>query len=68
MERKRWGEMLSTDEVADRMGVTPKTLRTYIREGKVRAIRFGRHWKITKEEVERVMLEGTGEWKRKVDA
>ena len=33
--------LLTTPEVAERLGVTPKTVRTWIRQGLIRTAKFG---------------------------
>ena len=40
-------------EAAERIGVTPDTLRQQIANGKLRATKRGRDWWVTKGEVER---------------
>lgn len=39
-------DLLSTQEVADKLGVDIKTVRRYIRAGKLKAVRLGRDYKI----------------------
>jgi excisionase family DNA binding protein len=43
------------DDVANLLGVTPQTIRNWIREGKVKAQRFGRPHLIPIEEVARLL-------------
>lgn len=42
-------EALRVSEVASYLGLHPKTVCAYIREGKIRAIRCGRSYRIRKE-------------------
>src|SRR4051794_36883748 len=43
------------EEVAELLGVTPQTIRNWIREGKIRAQRFGRPHLIPVDEVARLL-------------
>ena len=49
--------LLKVKEVAEVLRVTPKTIRTWCREGKMRAIRIGKEYKILRDDLERLMLE-----------
>lgn len=51
--------MLSLKEAAIRLGVHWKTLRGYCLTGKVKAAKIGRDWKISEEEVEYILQNGT---------
>ncbi|WP_410908004.1 helix-turn-helix domain-containing protein, partial [Priestia sp. SIMBA_032] len=39
---------LSADEVADELGLHVRTVRTYIRDGRLRAARVGKQYRITR--------------------
>ena len=43
--------LLTPRMVAERVGVTPETVRTWIESGKVAAIRVGGRWKIRESEL-----------------
>ena len=43
------------------MKVSSQTVRAWIREGKVKAVKFGRAWRISKTEVQRLVTEGVPE-------
>ena len=46
------GELYYTvEEVADLAGVTPYTVRRWLREGKLKGKRFGLRWRIEKDAV-----------------
>lgn len=49
-------DILTPQEVADYLQLTPDTVYRYIREGKLAAARFGRHYRIAKENVELFLL------------
>lgn len=47
------------DEVADIIGVTTRTLYTYIKEGKLKAVKVGRAWRITDKALTEFLETGT---------
>lgn len=44
--------LLTVNDVAQRMKVTPRTVGDWIRQGKLRAIKVGRDWRIAIEDLE----------------
>lgn len=44
--------LLTVHEVAETLKVKETTIRTWIRERKLRAIKFGREWRIDAEDLE----------------
>ena len=48
--------ILTPQEVAEYLQLTPDTIYRYIREGKLAAAKFGRHYRIPKENVELLLL------------
>jgi len=48
----RGDRLLKPEEVAERLAVTPKSIRQWLREGRLRGIRAGRLWRIRPEDVE----------------
>lgn len=53
--------MLSLKETANRLGIHWKTVRTYCLEGKIKATKIGRDWKISEEEVNYIKQNGLRE-------
>lgn len=51
-------ELYHPMELAKRMRVKQQTVTRWIREGRIHAVRAGRHWRIPKEEFERAIREG----------
>ena len=49
--------LLKVREVAEVLRVAPGTIRAWCREGKMRAIRIGKEYKILRDDLERLMLE-----------
>lgn len=49
--------LLSTDDVAELLAVTPKTVRRWIAEGELPAVKLHRQWRVRSAELDR-LLEG----------
>lgn len=49
---------VSIPEAARLLGLSPHTIRWYIRHGKIRPVRFGRRLSISMSEIERLAREG----------
>lgn len=49
-------DILTPQEVAEYLQITPDTVYRYIREGKLVASKLGRHYRIPKENVELLLL------------
>ena len=60
-------KLLTTQEVADYLGLTQRTIYTYIQSGSLRAIKIGREWRIKESELEAFISRGSGEIKDKED-
>lgn len=48
----------NTGQLAALLGYHEETIRRLIREGRIRALRFGRNYRIPADEVARIMTEG----------
>lgn len=48
--------LLSTEQVADALAVTPKTVRRWITSGELPAVKLHRQWRIRADELERLLL------------
>lgn len=53
-------EVLTITQAAERIGVSPDTLQSQIRRGKIAAERFGRQWMIEANELQRYREEVQG--------
>ena len=51
-------KMVSLYEAADILNVHANTLKKWISQGKVNAVKMGRAWKLSEDEVERIKKEG----------
>ncbi len=60
-------KLLTTQEVADYLGLTRRTIYTFIQEGTLRAVKVGREWRIKESELEAFINRGSGEIKEKED-
>lgn len=49
--------LLTVHEAAEQLRVKESTIRTWIRGNKLRAIKFGREWRITGKDLERFLNE-----------
>jgi excisionase family DNA binding protein len=45
-------ELFSVEQVADRLGLHVRTVRAYIREGRLKAVRVGKQYRIAAEDLE----------------
>lgn len=52
---EEYEKMLTPQEVAQRLRVTPQTVRNWIREGKIKAVRVGRPWRIPESELRAIL-------------
>ena len=54
-------EFYTAEELADYLKVSSQTVRAWIREKKIKAVKFGRAWRISKAELQRLVTEGVPE-------
>lgn len=45
-------ELYSVDQVAERLGLHVRTVRSYVREGRLKAFRIGKQYRIAREDLE----------------
>jgi excisionase family DNA binding protein len=45
-------ELYSVEQVAERLGLHVKTVRTYVREGRLKAVRIGKQYRISRLDLE----------------
>jgi excisionase family DNA binding protein len=45
-------ELYSVEQVAERLGLHVKTVRSYVREGRLNAVRIGKQYRIAREDLE----------------
>ncbi len=49
-------EALTVEEAAARLKVLPKTVRIWLREGRLPGVKLGRHWRIAASTIDKVIL------------
>ena len=52
------------DEAADILQLTKRTLYSYVKDGKLKAVKFGKYWRVTQENLEAFIEQGAPERKR----
>src|SRR6266576_1214083 len=45
-------DLYSVDQVANRLGLHVRTIRNYVRDGRLKAVRIGKQYRITREDLE----------------
>ena len=45
-------KLLTTKEAADRLRLHPKTVEAYFRQGRIKALKTGRNWRVLETELE----------------
>jgi excisionase family DNA binding protein len=54
-------DFITTTEAAQRLGITRQTLSLYLRQGKLRGVKFGKEWRIPRNELDRLLATPVGE-------
>ncbi|GHF76332.1 excisionase family DNA binding protein [Amycolatopsis bartoniae] len=49
------GKLYSAEEVAERLGLHVRTVRGYVRDGRLKAVRIGKQYRITQEDLEALL-------------
>jgi len=57
-ERDKSIEVYTLEEVADIVHVTRRTIYTWVKDGKIKAFKVGRQWRVKREELDK-LLDGT---------
>lgn len=52
-------KVYTLDEVADILKVTKRTLYTYVKEGKLPAVKMGKYWRVPQDALEAFISTGT---------
>jgi excisionase family DNA binding protein len=56
--------MMTTEEVAEELRMTPDAIRRMVRQGRITGVKVGKRLLISRDEVDRVLREGTQPVKR----
>lgn len=51
-------QVLTVDEAARALRVSPESIRRWLRDGLIQGVKFGHVWRVARDEVLRVMQEG----------
>ena len=54
----KMSKMLTLREVSESLDLHINTIRGYVKQGKLRAVKFGRVWRVSEKEVVRVRRQG----------
>ncbi len=49
--------LLTLEEVAERLAVAPKTIRDWLREGKLKGLKVGKLWRVREQDLEAFLAE-----------
>ncbi len=52
-------KVYTIDEVVDLLHVTRRSIYSYIKEGKLKAVKIGKYWRVTQENLEEFLSRGT---------
>jgi excisionase family DNA binding protein len=53
METKE--QLLSPEDVAERLAISPKTVRAYLREGRIKAMKVGKLWRVRESDLQQYL-------------
>lgn len=52
-------KVYTIDEVVDLLHVTRRSIYSYIKDGKLKAVKIGKYWRVTQENLEEFLSTGT---------
>ena len=52
-------KLYSINEVCEILQLTRRTIYTYIKEGRLKAVKIGKYWRVTKENLQEFINEGS---------
>ena len=52
-------KVYSLEEVADILKITRRTLYTYVKEGKLHAVKIGKYWRVSEQDLQDFISKGT---------
>lgn len=53
-------KVYTLDEVAQVLQITRRTLYTYVKQGKLKAVKIGREWRVSEDSLKDFLARGTG--------
>ena len=54
-------KVYTLEEIAELLHITRRTLYTYVKEGKLKAVKVGKYWRVTEKNLEAFLAKGTEE-------
>lgn len=52
-------KVYTLEEIAALLHITRRTLYTYVKEGKLKAVKVGKYWRVTEKNLEDFLAKGT---------
>lgn len=52
-------KVYTLEEIAELLHITRRTLYTYVKEGKLKAVKVGKYWRVTEKTLEEFLNKGT---------
>lgn len=52
-------KVYSLEEIAEIIGVTKRTMYTYVKDGKLKAVKIGKNWRVSYENLKEFLDKGT---------
>ena len=52
-------KVYTLEEIAELLHITRRTLYTYVKEGKLKAVKVGKYWRVTEKNLEEFLNKGT---------
>lgn len=54
-------KVYTLEEIAELLHITRRTLYTYVKTGKLKAVKVGKYWRVTEKNLEAFLAKGTEE-------
>lgn len=54
-------KVYTLEEIAELLHITRRTLYTYVKTGKLKAVKVGKYWRVTEKNLEAFLTKGTEE-------
>ena len=52
-------KVYTLEEIAELLHITRRTLYTYVKEGKLKAVKVGKYWRVTEKNLQEFLERGT---------
>jgi excisionase family DNA binding protein len=61
LERSRMEDLLTVEQAAAKLQIAPKTLKDWLRAGRIKGVRLGKLWRIKERDLEAFVDQGANE-------